>query len=110
MVMNEASHLLNDPHIKNPDDDTSNSFANTLWQAMSSDNNNVIDDGAGKANFSAWVELAVEELSKVAIRDVGDMVKSETKKALMVITDRHHVFLRDKLDRCYEAVRARLED
>jgi hypothetical protein len=38
------------------------------------------------------------------------MIKSETKEALMVITDRHHIFLRNKLEGCYEAVRARLED
>jgi hypothetical protein len=109
MVIGEASSLLNDPQIRNPDD-KSNSFANTLWLAMSADNNNTTDDEAGKASFSAWVELAVEELSKVAIREVGDMIKSETKKALMVITDRHHMFLRDKLEGCYETVRARLED
>jgi hypothetical protein len=109
MVMDEASSLLNDPRIKNPND-KSNSFANTLWLAMSSGNNTTIDDEAGKASFSAWVELAVEELSKIAIRDVGDMVKSETKKALMVITDRHHIFLRNKLDGCYETVRARFEN
>jgi hypothetical protein len=38
------------------------------------------------------------------------MIKSETKEALMVITDRYHIFLRNKLEGCYEAVRARLED
>jgi hypothetical protein len=46
----------------------------------------------------------------VAIRDVGNQVKGETKKALMVITSRHHRFLRNLLDGCYETVKARLED
>jgi hypothetical protein len=109
MVTTEATALLNDPNIKNPNDQF-NSFANTLWMAMAADDNNASDDEADKASFSAWVELTVEELSKVAIRDVGDMVKSETKKALMVITDRHHEFLRNKLEGCYETVRARLEE
>jgi hypothetical protein len=109
MVTTEATALLNDPNIKNSNDQ-SNSFANTLWMAMAADDNNASDDEADKASFSAWVELTVEELSKVAIRDVGDMVKSETKKALMVITDRHHEFLRNKLEGCYETVRARLEE
>lgn len=51
MVVGEASSLLNDPQIRNPDD-KSNSFANTLWLAMSADNNNTTDDEAGKASFS----------------------------------------------------------
>lgn len=109
MVTAEANAMLEDTNIKHPNE-KSNSFANTLWQAIIADDNSTTDEEAGKASFTAWVELAVEEMSKVAIRDVGNQVKGETKKALMVITDRHHKFLRNLLDGCYETVKARLED
>ena len=109
MVTTEANALLDDTNIKHPNE-KSNSFANTLWQAISANDNSTSDEEAGKASFTAWVELAVEELSKVAIRDVGNQVKGETKKALMAITDRHHKFLRNLLDGCYEVVKHRLED
>jgi hypothetical protein len=108
-VTEEATNLLNDPEIKHPTEH-SNSFANTLWLAISADDNNDSDDEAGKASFSGWVDLAVEELSKVAVRNVGDMVKSETKKALAVVADRHHNYLREKLEGFYEVVKARLEE
>jgi hypothetical protein len=108
-VSEEATDLLNDPDIKHPIEH-SNSFANTLWLGISADDNTAADDEAGKASLSAWVNLAAEELSKVAFKDVGDMVKSETKKALAVIADRHHQYLREKLEGCYEVVKARLEN
>jgi hypothetical protein len=108
-VTEEATNLVNDPDIKHPIEQ-SNSFANTLWLAISADDNSVVDDEAGKASFSAWVNLAAEELSKVAFKDVGDLVTSETKKALAVIADRHHNYLKEKLEGCYEVVKARLED
>lgn len=109
MVTTEATAISNDPSINYPND-RSNSFANTLWLAIATDDNSTTEEDAGKASFSAWVELAVEELSKVAIRDVGNQVQNETKKALMVIIDRHREYLRGLLDSHYETMRARLED
>lgn len=100
--------MLNDPSIKYPDD-KSHFFANTLWSSIAADNNSVEEEEQGKSSFSGWVELAVEELSKVAIRDVGNQVQNETKRALIVMADRHHEYLRDKLDRSFENLRARLE-
>lgn len=109
MVTTEATAISNDPSINYPND-RSNSFANTLWSAITADDNSTTEEDAGKASFSAWVELAVEELSKVAIRDVGNQVQNETKKALMVIIDRHREYLRGLLDSHYEKMRARLEN
>jgi len=109
MVTTEATAISNDPSINYPND-RSNSFANTLWSAIASDDNSITEEDAGKASFSAWVELAVEELSKVAIRDVGNQVQNETRKALMVIIDRHREYLRGLLDSHYEKMKARLED
>jgi len=109
MVTTEATAISNDPSINYPND-RSNSFANTLWLAIATDDNSTTEEDAGKASFSAWVELAVEELSKVAIRDVGNQVQNETKKALRVIIDRHREYLRGLLDSHYETMRARLED
>lgn len=108
MVTTEATAMLNDPDIKRPNE-TPGTFANTLWPAMTEENNSIAELEAGKASFSSWVELAVEELSKVAIRDVGNQVQNETKRALIVIIDRHHEFLRNKLDRSHEVMRSRLE-
>lgn len=108
MVTTEATAMLNDPDIKHPNEQ-SGSFADTLWPAMAEENSSTAELEAGKASFSSWVELAVEELSKVAIRDVGNQVQNETKRALIVITERHHEFLRNKLDNSYEDMRSRLE-
>ena len=108
MVTTEATAMLNDPDIKHPND-KSHVFANTLWLAMAAEDSSTAELEAGKANFSGWVELAVEELSKIAIRDVGNQVRNETKRALIVITDRHHEYLRHKLDNSHADLRARLE-
>ncbi|CAD0098797.1 unnamed protein product [Aureobasidium mustum] len=109
MVTEEATNLLNDPTIKHPSDDH-NKLAKTMWDAISADNNNPAPLEVGKASFGAWVSLAVEELSKVAIRDVGNQVQNETKKALIVVMERHYEFLKNKLERHHEELRARLED
>ncbi|KAG9657641.1 hypothetical protein KCU95_g10578, partial [Aureobasidium melanogenum] len=109
MVTEEATNLLNNPTIKHPGIDN-NKLAKTMWQAIAADNNDsAAEEEAGKASLSAWVGLAVEELSKVAIRDVVNQVENETKKALVVVMERHFVHLRNKLDRYHEELRARLE-
>ncbi|KAG9560782.1 hypothetical protein KCU71_g6925, partial [Aureobasidium melanogenum] len=108
MVTEEATNLLNNPNIKHPGTDN-NKLAKTMWEAIATDNNHPTEDEEGKAGFSAWVGLAVEELSKVAVRDVGNQVENETKKALVVIMERHFVYLRNKLERYHEELRARLE-
>ena len=108
MVTEEATNLLNNPNIKHPGTDN-NKLAKTMWEAIATDNNHPTEDEEGKAGFSAWVGLAVEELSKVAVRDVGNQVENETKKALIVVMDRHFVYLRNKLERCHEELKARLE-
>ncbi|CAD0084760.1 unnamed protein product [Aureobasidium vineae] len=110
MVTKEATRLLNNPNIKHqgPGEDP-NKLANTMWEALAMDINHGSKGLEGKASFSAWVELAVEELSKVAIRDVGNQVKSEIKKALIVVMEGHYQFLRNKLDGFHEELRARFE-
>ncbi|CAD0110996.1 unnamed protein product [Aureobasidium uvarum] len=111
MVTKEATRLLNNPNIKHqgPGEDP-NKLANTMWEALAIDNDHGPKGVGGKASFSAWVGIAVEELSKVAIRDVGNRVKSETKKALVVVMDGHYQFLRNKLDGFHGELRARFED
>ncbi|KAG9853542.1 hypothetical protein KCU98_g2358, partial [Aureobasidium melanogenum] len=109
MVTEEATNLLNKPNIKHPGTDN-NKLAKTMWEAIATDNNDPTEEQEGKASFSTWVGLAVEELSKVAIRDVGNQVEIETKKALVVIMDRHFVYLRNKFERFHEELRARFED
>ncbi|KAH0365782.1 hypothetical protein KCU65_g5858, partial [Aureobasidium melanogenum] len=108
LVTEEATKLLNNPTIKHPGVDT-NKLAKFLWAAIATDNNDAAEEEAGKASFSAWVDLAVEELSKVAIRDVANQVENETKKALVVVMERHFVYLRDKLERSHKELKARLE-
>lgn len=108
MVTEEATKLLNNPDIKHPGRDN-NELAKAMWDAIAADNNRPAALGVGKASFGAWVGLAVEELSKVAIRDVGNQVENETKKALVVIMERHYTFLRNQLERCHEELRARLD-
>lgn len=108
MVTEEATKLLNNPDIKHPGRD-SNELAKNIWDAIEADNNRPAALEVGKASFGAWVGLAVEELSKVAIRDVGDQVENETKKALVVIMERHYTFLKNKLERSHEQLRARLD-
>ncbi|KAH0166328.1 hypothetical protein KCU67_g4358, partial [Aureobasidium melanogenum] len=108
MVTEEATKLLNNPNIKYPGTDT-NKLAKTMWESIATDDHDSAEGEEGKASFSAWVGLAVEELSKVAIRDVGDQVENETKKALVVIMDRHFIWLRNKFERFHEELRARLD-
>ncbi|KAG9686177.1 hypothetical protein KCU95_g180, partial [Aureobasidium melanogenum] len=108
MVTEEATNLLNNPTIKPPGTDTNN-LAKTMWESIAANDNDPAAAEAGKASFGAWVELAVEELSEVAIRDVANQVENETKKALIVVMDRHFVYLRNKLERCHEELKARLE-
>ncbi|KAI5198470.1 hypothetical protein E4T39_06811 [Aureobasidium subglaciale] len=102
LVRIEAQAMLNDTDIKLPSEP--NFLARSMWQAMGE------REEEGKACLRKWVEQAVNELAKVPVREVGDAVRIETKRALVVIMEEHYEYLRLKMDRQYVELQARFEE
>ncbi|KEQ96669.1 hypothetical protein AUEXF2481DRAFT_38930 [Aureobasidium subglaciale EXF-2481] len=103
LVRVEAQALLDDTAIKLPSEP--NFIAKTMWAAMDAE-----EEEEGKASFRKWIEQAVNELAKVPVREVGDAVRIETRRALLVITEHHYDYFIQKLDRQLAEVRARFEE
>ena len=105
MVVTEARAMLEDPSVRHPNEQ--NTLANTMWQAMQNDLNLTEEDG--KASMEAWYDEAVKELAKLPFAEISDSIRAETKKALLVVMDRHHKYLSDKLAAQLAALKARIE-
>ncbi|THY47476.1 hypothetical protein D6C97_07981 [Aureobasidium pullulans] len=88
MVVTEARAMLEDP------------------SAMQNDLNLTEEDG--KASMEAWYDEAVKELAKLPFAEISDSIRAETKKALLVVMDRHHKYLSDKLAAQLAALKARI--
>lgn len=105
MVVTEARAMLEDPSVRHPNEQ--NTLANTMWQAMQNDLNLTEEDG--KASMEAWYDEAVKELAKLPFAEISDSIRAETKKALLVVMDRHYKYLSDKLAAQRDALKARIE-
>ncbi|KAL2025856.1 hypothetical protein VTO58DRAFT_103039 [Aureobasidium pullulans] len=105
MVVTEARAMLEDPSVRHPNEQ--NTLANTMWQAMQNDLNLTEEDG--KASMEAWYDEAVKELAKLPFAEISDSIRAETKKALLVVMDRHYKYLSDKLAAQLAALKARIE-
>ena len=105
MVVTEARAMLEDPSVRHPNEQ--NTLANTMWQAMQNDLNLTEEDG--KASMEAWYDEAVKELAKLPFAEISDSIRAETKKALLVVMDRHYKYLSDRLAAQLAALKSRIK-
>ncbi|OBW63873.1 MAG: Uncharacterized protein AUREO_060610 [Aureobasidium pullulans] len=105
MVVTEARAMLEDPIVRHPNEQ--NTLTNTMWQAMQNHLKSIEENG--KASMEAWYDEAVKELAKLPFAEISDSIRAETKKALLVVMDRHYKYLSDRLAAQLAALKSRIK-